>query len=130
MPSAGDGVAQRLDVIHRMTERDGFERRARRLDARQHLEFFRLERGFDGAQAVGPLGMAGRRQMQQTGGMADEERGHCNECRTGRAVAKPIICLPLRGQRRIGGEHAGPAFDHGAFERAGSDGDSFRQKTA
>ena len=53
------GVADRLDVIHRMRERDDLERRARRLLARQHLKPLVLQRLLDGAQAVRPLGMAG-----------------------------------------------------------------------
>ena len=76
MPSFG--VASRIcvDVIHRMTQRDDLERRQRRLVARERLEFLRLERVLDGAQPVGPLGMAGRRQMFEAGGMGDQQRGH------------------------------------------------------
>ena len=53
-----------------MAQRDDLERRHRRLHARERLEFFRLERALDGAQPVGPFGMAGRRQVFKTGGMA------------------------------------------------------------
>ena len=53
------GVAELLDVIHRMAQRDGLERRRRRLDARERLKFFRLERALDRAQPIGPLRMAG-----------------------------------------------------------------------
>ena len=38
------GVADRLDVVHRVGERDDLERRARRLLARQHLESLVLQR--------------------------------------------------------------------------------------
>jgi len=36
-----------------MTQRDDLERRHRRLDARQRLEFLGLERALDGAQPSG-----------------------------------------------------------------------------
>ena len=56
-------VADADDVIHRMTERDAFERRHRRQFARQRLEFFRFERTIDRAQPVGTLGVPRRHQM-------------------------------------------------------------------
>ena len=52
------------------------ERGARRLDARERLEALVLERAVDGAQPVRPLGMAGRREVLEAGGVGDEERGH------------------------------------------------------
>ena len=76
MSSSGRRVAQRRDVVHRMDERDDFERRARRLGAREHLEFFRLERAFDRAQPIRTLGMAERRQMFEAGGMAEQQSRH------------------------------------------------------
>ena len=66
----------RLDVFHRMHQRDGFERRARRLDARQRLEALVFERLLDGAQPVRPLRMAGRGQVIEAGRVGDEQRGH------------------------------------------------------
>jgi len=66
----------RLDVFHRMHQRDGFERGLRRLDARQRLEALIFERLFDGAQPVRPLRMAGRCQMIEAGRVRDEKRGH------------------------------------------------------
>ena len=50
--------------------------RHRRLLARQQLEPLVRQRFLDGAQAVRPLGMAGRGQMIEAGGMADEQGGH------------------------------------------------------
>ena len=70
----GGGVAQLRDVIHRVTQRDGFERGERRLDARERLELFSLKGAFDGAQPVRPLGVAARHQMIETGGVAKEKR--------------------------------------------------------
>ena len=70
------GVADRLDVIHRVAERDDLERRHRRLLARQHLEPLVLQRLLDGAQAIRPLGMAERGEVIEAGGMAEEEGGH------------------------------------------------------
>src|SRR3569832_950046 len=70
------GVLDRLDVIHRMTERDRVPFAERRLLARERLEGFCLERLIDGAQPVGPLGMSGGRQVIETGGMGHEEGGH------------------------------------------------------
>ena len=70
------GVADRLDVFHRMGKRDDLEWRHRRLLARQQLKAFVLQRLLDGAQAVRPLGMAGGRQMVEAGGMGKEESGH------------------------------------------------------
>ena len=52
-------VADAGDVVHRVAERDGLERRGRRLDAREVLEALLLERARDRAQPVGPLRMAG-----------------------------------------------------------------------
>ena len=54
-------------------------------DPRQRLKLFRLERALDGAQPVGPLGMAARRQVIETGGMGDQERGHGRDSSTGPA---------------------------------------------
>ena len=64
-----------------MTQRDDLERRHRRLDARQRLEFLGLERALDGAQPVRPLGMTERGEMVETGGMADDESGHVSHLR-------------------------------------------------
>ena len=70
------GVADRLDVVHRVGERDDLERRARRLLARQRLETLVLQRLLDGAQAVRPFGMAGGHQMFEAGRMREEQSGH------------------------------------------------------
>ena len=87
----GRGVADLDDVVHRMAQRDDLEVRHRRLLARQRLELFRLQRLLDGAQPVGPLGMAGRRQMFKASGVADQESGHRTNVGWRRAPAKPII---------------------------------------
>ena len=60
MPSLGE--ASRIASTYSIgwAERDDLKRRARRLLARQHLEPLVLQRLLDGAQAVRPLGMAGR----------------------------------------------------------------------
>ena len=70
MPSLGEASRIACDVIERMHERDGLERRHRRLLARQRLELLVLERLLDRAQPVRPLGMAGRREVVEAGGMA------------------------------------------------------------
>ncbi len=59
-----------------MAERDGVERSARRFDAGQGLEALVLERAVDGAQPIRSLGMAGRREVLEAGGVGDEESGH------------------------------------------------------
>ena len=60
-----------------MAERDGVERRRRRLDARTSVwKRSSLERALDGAQPIRPLRMAGRREVLEAGGVGDEERGH------------------------------------------------------
>ena len=48
---------------------------ARRGIARQHLKRLALERAFDRAQAIGPLGMALAHVMREARGMRDDERG-------------------------------------------------------
>ena len=95
-------IAQLRDVIHRVTQRDGLERRPRRLHARERLEFLRLERARDGAKPVGPLGMTVRGEVFETGGVADEKRGHKRDV--------------LLRERRVGADDARPAFDDGALE--------------
>ncbi len=70
------GVADRLDVVHRVGERDDLERRARRLLARQCLETLVLQRLLDGAQAVRPFGMTGRHQVFEAGRMREKQSGH------------------------------------------------------
>src|SRR5580658_3529576 len=72
----GSGVAYLRDVLHRVAQRDDFERRARRLDARKRLKFLRLERVLDRPQPVWPLGMAVRGEVIEAGRMGDQERGH------------------------------------------------------
>ena len=48
----------------------------RRLLALQLLEGGRGKRVVDGAQAVGPLGVAVARVVQKAGGMGEQQRGH------------------------------------------------------
>ena len=76
MPSLG--VASRIchDVVHRMAQRDDLERRRRRRNARQRLEFFGFQRALDGAQPVGTLGMAEWGEVFETGGVGDQQSGH------------------------------------------------------
>ena len=76
MPSSRRRVAQRLDIFHRMAERDDLGRRQRRLLARQQVEFLRFQRLLDRAQPLRPLGMAHRVEMVETGRMGEEESGH------------------------------------------------------
>ena len=75
------GVADLQHIVHRVAQRDRLERRLRRGNARQRLEFFRFERVLDGAQPLRPFGMAGRRQVLQTGRVGDQQRGHYGELR-------------------------------------------------
>ena len=67
--------ADRLDVVLRMDARDRRKVGARRGIARQHLKRLALERAFDRAQAVGPLGMALAHVVREAGGVRDEEGG-------------------------------------------------------
>ena len=71
----GRCVADGVDVIGRMAERDDIRLGHRRLLARQYLEAFVLERLLDGAQAVGPLRVPRRGKVVQAGGMGDVEGG-------------------------------------------------------
>ena len=82
------------------------------------LKFLRLERALDGAKPVGPLGMTERRQVFETGGVGDQQRGHEHSTRN-----------VLLRERRVGADHALRAFDDGAFEPAGLDGEVLGEKT-
>ena len=175
-PFLGRGVADFLDVVHRVTQGDDLERRQRRAHAIERLEFFRLQRTLNGAQPVGPLGMTGGRQVIETSRVSDEESGHwCNvgrlerrrnpscvpsadigpfpgrsAARSGalqtrdrqklracngpgsavhrsaslRAAPHPGHCgLLVSSQRSAAAEQARCAFDHGALQRPGLDGE-------
>ena len=63
----------RLDVLLRVDARDRGKIGARRGVARQHLKRLALERAFDRAQAVGPLGMALAHVVREAGGVGDDE---------------------------------------------------------
>ncbi len=69
-------VADLLDIIHGMAQRDRLQRRERCLGARQRLELLGFERADDGAQPIRPLGMAGRSYVFKAGRVGDEERRH------------------------------------------------------
>src|SRR6266496_3688485 len=66
------GVASRMGV----TQRDGLERGGRGLDAHKIRKALVAERPLDRAQAIGPFGMAGGREVFEAGGVGDEKRGH------------------------------------------------------
>ena len=70
------GIADVLDVIHRVCERDHLDRRHRRLVAHQSLKLLVLQRALDRAQPVRPLGMTLRREVVETGRMAQQQCGH------------------------------------------------------
>jgi hypothetical protein len=70
------GAADRLDILHRVGQRDDLVRRARRLFARQRLEPLVLQCLLDSAQPFRPLRMSHRILMVKTGRMADEQGGH------------------------------------------------------
>ena len=57
-----------------VAQRHGFEAAFRRLAARQRIEALLAEHLGDRAQPVGPLGMARRRQMVETGGVGQKQR--------------------------------------------------------
>ena len=65
----------RLDVILRMDAGDRGEIGARRGVARQHLKRLALERAFDRAQALRPLGMPLAHVVLEAGRVGDDERG-------------------------------------------------------
>jgi hypothetical protein len=81
--------ADGFDVIHRMTERDGLERRGRRLRARQRGEFRPGQDLVDRTQPVRPLGVPQRRQMIEAGGMGDEQGRH-GASTTGTALVQTL----------------------------------------
>jgi hypothetical protein len=68
-----------------MRERDDVKLGHRRLLARQRLELLVFQRALDRAQAVGPLGMSVRRQVVETGLMAEQQ------CRHARAFCSAAI---------------------------------------
>jgi hypothetical protein len=103
-----------------MTECDDLERRSRRLDAGQRLEFFCLKRALDGSQAIGPFGVTARGKVIETGGMGDQQRGH-------RVYIFAIGGLLDRGE--IGTDHTRSSFDDGAFERPRLDREIFGEET-
>src|SRR5262249_52715581 len=69
-------VADGSHILHGVAKRDGLERGGRRLDAHGRPKALVSERPVDGAQAVWSLGMAGRRDVIEAGGVGDEKRGH------------------------------------------------------
>ena len=116
----GRGVADRLDIVHRMDAGDCFERRQRRLHARQHLELLVLQRLLDGAQTVRPFGMSGGREMVEAGGVGDEQSGHCcvvTRARSARANLSAVGLLirsspqSLSPRRRGAGTHTPQPID-------------------
>ena len=70
------GIADRLDVFHRVAERDGFELRRGGLLAHEIREFFLLQRALDRAQTIRPLRMPGRRQVIEAGRMGHQQSRH------------------------------------------------------
>ena len=84
-PLVRRGLPHLLDIVARMRERDHVEFRHRRLLARQCLELLIFQRALDRAQTVRPLGMSVRRQVIETGLMAQEK------CRHARAFCFPTI---------------------------------------
>jgi hypothetical protein len=77
-------------VVERVAEPDGLESGGWRLHAGEVLELLLLERLLDRAQAIGPLRMAGWRQVIEAGRMGHEQGGH------GRTL------IALRAQRKGG----------------------------
>ena len=63
------------------------------------LELLLLERLLDRAQAIGPLRMAGRRQVVETGRVGDEQGGHDRHlwvCKRGGKGAGPVFTHEIR----------------------------------
>ena len=75
-PLLGRGRLELGDVIERVAEPDGLEGGEGRLHAGEVLELLLLERLLDGTQPIGPLRMAGRRQVIEAGRMGDVQGGH------------------------------------------------------
>ena len=71
-----DGSADHFDIGLRVQPLDRGQIGARRLLALQRLEGGRGKRIVDGAQAVGPLGVAVAGVVQEAGGVGEEQRGH------------------------------------------------------
>jgi hypothetical protein len=76
----GDGGADHLHIGLGMQALDQCEVGERRLLTLQRLERRRRERIVDGAQTIGPLGVAVARVMLEAGRMGQEERGHEQAC--------------------------------------------------
>ena len=72
----GRGVADLLDEVGRVAERDGLDRRRRRLDTNEVLEPLVLQRPRHRAQPVRPLRMPGRRDVLETGRMRHQKSRH------------------------------------------------------
>src|ERR1700742_4551683 len=64
------------DVVLAMAERDGIEIAFRRLAAHQRVEPLLAKHLVDRPQAIGPLGMTGRREVVEAGRMGEEKGGH------------------------------------------------------
>src|SRR5262249_43248925 len=73
-------LADALDVIDRMTERDGFECGGWCLCAREHGEALMFEDALDRAQPVRPLRMAHWGDVVETGRMGEQKGGHGARC--------------------------------------------------
>jgi len=87
-----------------MTERDLLLGAERRLFAREILEGFGLQRLFDRAQAVGPLGVTRGGDVVETGAMRDEECGHTpylGRWSRGGKWDHPVIAQIWKPQRKL-----------------------------
>ena len=76
MVALGDRGAHHLDIGLGMKPLDRGEVGERRLLADQRLEGGCGKRVIDGAQTVGPLGVAVARVVLEAGGMGEQQRGH------------------------------------------------------
>ena len=84
-------VAQLVDIMLAMAERDEIEAAFRRLAAHQRIETFLAEHLGDRAQTIGPFGMARWRQMIEAGGMGQQKCGHAASWRGAHANEKATI---------------------------------------
>ena len=75
-PSSRRGLADRLDIFLRVAERDGLEVGHRRLLARQRWNFSCSSACSIARSRSGRSGWPVRREMIETGGMAERKRGH------------------------------------------------------
>ena len=121
------GVAHRFDVVHRMTQRDGFERRHRRVRRAPAIWNFSASSARSTARSrSGRSGWPGGVRCSRQAGWVIEQRGHWLQCTMRLSASETRQDATLALARRA--TAPARAFDDGALERAGLDGDILGEK--